>query len=77
MNRNSARQVFDRMILASRDFFLELNVGGVVSHCNWGLPEFWWNFWRSGDMNFTKFYKSGSNLQRVKFEKFEKEKSGS
>ena len=28
-------------------------------------------------MNFTKFGKSGPNLQRVKFEKFEKKKSGS
>ena len=58
-------------------FFLELVFGGVVSHCNWGLLEFWWNFWRSGDMNFTKFDKSGPNLQRVKFENFEKKKSGS
>ena len=60
-----------------KGFFLELVFGGVASHCNWGLPEFWWNFWRSGDMNFTKFDKSDPNLQRVKFENFEKKKSGS
>ena len=41
------------------------------------LAEFWWNFWRSGNMNFTKFGKSGPNLQRVNFEIFEKKKSGS
>ncbi len=28
-------------------------------------------------MNFTKFYKSGPNLQRLKFEKLEKRRSGS
>ena len=58
-------------------FFLELIFCGEVSHCNQRLPEFWWNFWRSVDMNFTKFGKSGPNLQRVNFENFEKKKSGS
>ena len=59
------------------EVLLELIFGGVASHCIWGLPEFLWNFSRRGDMNFTKFDKSGPNLQRVNFENFEKEESGS
>ena len=58
-------------------FFLELIFGGVATHCSSRLPEFWWNFWRSVDMNFTKFGKFGPNLQRLNFEKFEKRRSGS
>ena len=58
-------------------FFLELKLGGVASHCSNRLPEFWWNFWSSVDMNFIKFGKSGPNLQRLNFEKFEKRRSGS
>ena len=57
--------------------FLELIFGGMASHCSNRLPEFWWNFWRSVDMNFTKFGKSGSNLQQAKFENFELWTSGS
>ena len=60
-----------------REALLELIFCGVASHFTKRLPEFLWNFWRSVDMNFTKFVKSGPNLQRVKFEKFEKKKSGS
>ena len=58
-------------------FFLELIFGGVASNCSRRLPEFWWNFWRSVGMNFTKFGKSGPNLQRLNCEKFEKRRSGS
>ena len=49
----------------------------MASPCSNRLPEFWWNFWRSVDMNFTKFGKSGPNLQRLNFENFEKRRSGS
>ena len=58
-------------------YFLELIFGGVASHCSSRLPEFWWNFWRSVDMNFIKSGKSGPNLQMVNFENFKKEESGS
>ena len=58
-------------------FYLGLIFGVVASHCIWGLPEFWQNFWGRGDMDFTKFNKSGPNLQRLKLEKFEKRNSGS
>ena len=57
-------------------FFLELKLGGVATHCSSRLHEFWRNFWRSVDMNFIKFGKSGPNLQRLNFENFEKRRSG-
>ena len=47
------------------EFFLELKIGGVASHCSSRLQDFWWNFWRSVHMNFIKFGKSGPNLQQV------------
>ena len=64
-------------VFGMREALLELIFCGVASHFTRRLPEFLWNFWRSVDMNFTKFGKSGPNLQRVKFENFEKKKSGS
>ena len=60
-----------------RRIFLGLIFGVVVSQSTWGLPEFWWNFWRKENMNFTKNDESGPNLQRLKLENFEKRKSGS
>ena len=63
--------------LGMQEFLLELNFGGGASPCSSRLHDFWWNFWSSVDMNFTKFGKSGPNLQRLYFEKFEKRRSGS
>jgi hypothetical protein len=57
--------------------FLELIFGEVTSQCIWGLPDLSQNFWRRKIMYFTKYGKSGPNLQQAKFENFELWTSGS